>query len=319
MLNAIAPGDLEAFIAVAESGGFRRAADRLGLSQSSVTLRVQRLEQLLGHQLFNRTTRQVSLTEAGAQLRTRGGHAVSELTSIVRELRDQAQLKFGRVVLGASPTLASTVLPPLLGHFMSAYPGVTMRLHDDFTGSILERLVAGSIDLALVPFDGRDTDLECEHLFTDELVVAAPRSMALPANRALRFEEFSRLPFVSMPLPSAIRTTLSDLHAREQQSFRPVFEANNLNTLIALVRAGMGVSVLPAPMLDAMTDLVRIRVEGLSFIRRIGLVTVRGRALSPAAARFAAIVVQALKQPGSPGRVLASRAPTAPRSGSRQR
>jgi DNA-binding transcriptional LysR family regulator len=73
--------------------------------------------------------------------------------------------------------------------------------------------------------------------------------------------------------------------------------APTLNTLIALVRAGMGVSVLPAPMLDAMTDLVRIRVEGLSFIRRIGLVTVRGRALSPAAARFAAIVIQALKQP----------------------
>lgn len=295
MLDPIAPGDLEAFIAVAESGGFRRAATRLGMSQSSVTLRVQRLERLLGHKLFNRTTRQVSLTEAGLRLRARGGHAISELTSIVRELQDEAQLKFGRVVMGASPTLASTVLPALLGRFMTTHPGVTMQLHDDFTGSILERLMAGSIDMALVPFDGRDHDLQCEHLFTDELVVAAPRSMALPANRALRFAEFARLPFVSMPLPSAIRTTLSDLYARERQSFRPVFEANNLNTLIALVRAGMGVSVLPEPLLEAMTDLVRIRVEGLSFVRRIGLVTVRGRALSPAAASFAAIVIQALK------------------------
>jgi len=297
MLDPIAPGDLEAFIAVAESGGFRRAADRLGLSQSSVTLRVQRLEQLLGHKLFNRTTRQVSLTEAGVQLRTRGGHAVSELTSIVRELRDQAQLKFGRVVLGASPTLASTVLPAILGRFMTAYPGVTMRLHDDFTGSILERLVAGSIDMAIVPFDGRDNDLECEHLFTDELVVAAPRSMALPAKRALRFEEFARLPFVSMPLPSAIRTTLSDLYAREQQSFRPVFEANNLNTLIGLVRAGMGVTVLPEPMLATMSDLVRIQVDGLTFTRQIGLITVRGRALSPAANSFAAMIKHELKKP----------------------
>jgi len=299
MLDPIAPGDLEAFVAVADAGGFRRAAAALGLSQPSITLRVQRLERLLGLELFNRTTRRVTLTEAGQRLRVRAAHAVSELSAIVRDLRDEAQLKSGRVTLGAPPTLAASVLPPVLGRFMTAHPGVRMQLHDDFTGAILARLTAGSVDLAIVPFDGRNEDLACEPLFTDELVVAAPRSMALPANRALAFAEFSRLPLVTMPLPSAIRTTLSERFARAGQVFQPVFEANNMHTLIGLVRAGIGVSVLPEPMLDAQSELVRIHVEGLRFERRIGLVTVRGRALSPAAATFAALVRQELKRPGS--------------------
>ena len=298
MLDPIAPGDLEAFVAVADSGGFRRAAAELGLSQPSITLRVQRLERLLGLELFNRTTRRVTLTEAGQRLRVRAGHAVSELSSIVRDLRDEAQLKSGRVTLGAPPTLASSVLPGVLGRFMTLHPGVRMQLYDDFTGAILARLVAGSVDLAIVPFDGRNDDLACEHLFTDELVVVAPRRMALPANRALAFAEFGRLPMVTMPLPSAIRTTLSERFARAGQVFQPVFEANNMHTLIGLVRAGIGVSVLPEPMLEAQSELVRIRVEGLRFERRIGLVTVRGRALSPAAATFAALVRQELKRPG---------------------
>jgi DNA-binding transcriptional LysR family regulator len=298
MLDPIAPGDLEAFVTVADAGGFRHAAVRLGLSQPSITLRVQRLERVLGLKLFNRTTRRVTLTEAGLGLRARAAHAVTELTAIVRDLREEAQLKAGRVALGAPPTLAASVLPAVLGRFMTAHPGVRMQLHDDFTGAILARLAAGSVDLAIVPFDEGDDDLTCEYLFTDELVIAAPRSMALPANRPLAFAEFARLPFVTMPLPSAIRSTLSERFARAGQEFRPVFEANNMHTLVGLVRAGIGLTVLPEPMLDAQGDLVRIRVEGLRFERRIGLVSVRGRAMSAAAAAFAALARQELRRPG---------------------
>src|SRR5690606_21191519 len=136
----IGPDELETFIAVSELGSFRRAAEKLGVSQPSVTSRVQRLENVLGVKLLNRTTRRVTTTEAGERLRLRAEHTVTELRSLVQEFRDEATLRRGRVAIAAASSLAASVLPPIIRHFTQANPGVTVTLIDEFVGPVLQHV-----------------------------------------------------------------------------------------------------------------------------------------------------------------------------------
>src|SRR5882672_10285999 len=103
----IETADLQSVLAVADLGSFRAAAASLGCSQPAITARIQRVEAILGLRLFHRTTRRVTITEAGERLRVRAERTVSELQAIVQEFNDEAQLKRGRVVLGATSTVAA--------------------------------------------------------------------------------------------------------------------------------------------------------------------------------------------------------------------
>jgi DNA-binding transcriptional LysR family regulator len=288
--NPIGSADLEVFFAVAEAGSFRRAAVMLEMSQPAVTLRVQKLEDSLGLRLFDRTTRRVSLTDAGLRLQSRSRDAMRDLRQLWLDLRDEAELKVGRVVLGAAPTVAASLLPPIIARFMSRHPGVRISLYDDFVGLVLQRLSSGAVDLAVVPDEGVPEGFDCEVLFTEEMAIVAPRAWALPARRALSFDEFAARPFVSMPEPSAIRTTLARAFEAAGHPFAPVFEANNLRTLVGLAREGIGMSVLPQAMLGSEPELVPIRVQGLVIQRRIALVTRATHSLTPAAKACCAMI-----------------------------
>lgn len=293
--NPIGSADLEVFFAVAEAGSFRRAAAVLEMSQPAVTLRVQKLEDSLGLRLFDRTTRRVTLTQAGVRVQARARDAMRDLRQLWHDLRDEAELKVGRVVLGAAPTVAASLLPPIISRFMSRHPGVRMSLYDDFVGLILQRLSSGAVDLAVVPDEGVPETFKRELLFTEDMAIVAPRAWALPARRSLSFDEFAARPFVSMPEPSAIRTTLARTFEAAGHRFSPVFEANNLRTLVGLAREGIGMSVLPQAMLNSEPELVQIRVQGLVIQRRIALVMRSDTSLTPAARACAAMIRRDMK------------------------
>lgn len=296
--SAITLEDLEAFLAVAQAGSFRQAAARLRTSQPTVTNRIQRLENGLGLKLFSRTTRRVSLTEAGARMLPRAERSIADIGRLVADARDEADLKRGRVGVGASPTVAASLLVPLLKKFMDGYPHVEVRLRDGFRAPLLESLASGDIDLAMVPLDGRTADFHCEPLFVENLRFVAPRSMSLATNRTYRFAEICDFPFVSMPEPSAIRSTIAEAFAVEGRSFRPLIEANSLVTLLGLIEAGVGLSLLPELLIPErlLAGMDVIEVTDMQRKRQISLVTMRGRSLPPAAAAFAKVLRTTFKK-----------------------
>lgn len=291
-VSGINVDELEAFIAVAQAGSFRQAAERLSTSQPTITNRIQKLEERLGLKLFSRTTRRVALTEAGSRIVPRAERAMLDLARMVADAREEADLKRGRVVVGASPTVAAALLVPLLREFMTKYPDVEVRLSDDFRAPLLERLNNGRLDLAILPLAERTTDFTCEMLFVEDLRFVAPRSFSLAINRSYRFAEICHHPFVTMPDPSAIRSTLAEAFALQGKTFRPVIEANSLITLLGLVESGVGLSLLPDTLIPErlLANMDLLHVTDMERKRQISLVTARNRALPAAAAAFAKMV-----------------------------
>ncbi|MDP3139199.1 MAG: LysR family transcriptional regulator [Burkholderiaceae bacterium] len=295
----IGPGDLRAFLGVARAQSFRRSALLLGISQPALTARIQRLEHAVGLRLFDRTSRRVALTEAGARLMQRAEHTIEELESIVQDLRNEADLKQGHVAFGASPSIAGMMLPPIIQKFMASHPGVRVSMADELGTPILERIALGKLEFGLIPTPAHANEFDVRPLFTDEMVIIAPKAMPIPANTAVRFQDLMDLPFVTMSRPSSIWRMLSEAFQVHGKVYKPVFEANSAGTLLGFVESGIGMTVLPSIMLEQhkLNLSFRVQVSDMNFRREVSFVTMRGRALSPAAAALAAMMKADLRQP----------------------
>jgi DNA-binding transcriptional LysR family regulator len=289
-------GDLEAVLAVAETGSFRAAAELLHLTQPSVSARVQHAEDVLGVKLFSRTTRKVTITEHGKRLCTRADYAISELRSILKEFKDEAQLKRGRVVLGATPTIAATVVPEVIKRFNRRWPGVEIVLRDDFFGRALERLSDGEVDFAVVPYQKADSRFHFEPLYRDELLLAAAVGHPLLKGQSISLSSVSKYPLLTMPQQSAMWGWVSEAFAAEGLEFKPAFQTQHMMSLIAMIKAGFGVGFLPRliiPMLN-METIGTVRVGRSGLYRDICLATDRNRAIQPATEALMAAFREAL-------------------------
>ena len=134
-----------------ETGSFRKASERLHLSQPAVTLHVKQIEQAVGVPLIDRTTRRMTVTPAGNRLRARAEQAVAELSSIVLELRDEAALRRGRISIGCVPTVAAHSLSKALVRFERDYPAITIKVHDVVAEQIFNRLLEAQVDIGIGP------------------------------------------------------------------------------------------------------------------------------------------------------------------------
>jgi DNA-binding transcriptional LysR family regulator len=293
----LSPGDLEAFLNVAKGGSFRAAAISLGLSQPAVSARVQHLEAVLGVRLFHRTTRRVAITEAGERLRQRVDGMVDGLRELVREFRDEAHLRRGRLTLGASPSVAASFLPDAIGVFCARWPLVEFMLHDDFFGRVLDRLTRGEVDMAVLPFAPEQDGLRFEPLMTDDYVVALASSHPLAATESLTIEQVAALPLISLPPQSATWMTLRRHFESAGLDFRPIVLTRNALTALAMVRAGLGVALVTQLLLTAMNmaGLVTRPISGMTLTRQIGIVTDAARSPSPAVCAMSALLHEMLR------------------------
>jgi DNA-binding transcriptional LysR family regulator len=293
-MNNLSLQKLATFIAVAESGGFRRAAERLYKSQSAVSADIRQLETALGVALFHRTTRRVTLTREGERLLTRAKQALADLQSIVGELRDEVALQRGRVTVATSPTISTTRLPRVIADFSQAYPGIQIHVVEDFSTVVLDRVRNDEVDLAIGPRIDGARDFQFEPIMEDPFIALLPQN-AMAAEfdgNAISLSDLARLPLICMPRASALRMTL-ELAFREQGLvLSPAFEVAHHLTLIAMVEAGLGATVLPAISLlpshwRQQGSARAVRIVEPDLARTITITTRRGQVLAPAAERFA--------------------------------
>lgn len=288
----LSPADIEAFLALAETGSFSQTGRALGLSQPAVSARISHLEQTLGVPLFHRTTRRVTITSAGERLRVRLDRAMTELHGLVEELQDEAHLRRGRLVVGASPTVAAGLVAEAISRFHAAHPDVEVVLQDDFYGHVLDRVAQGEVDLAVIPYEPEDSGFDFELLLTDRFLLAVPQAHRLAGRAELELAEVAEEPLITMPPESAAWTTVKRAFEAAGLTFRPAMQTRNSLTVLTLVRAGYGVALvtdlltrtLPVP------GVALVRVSGVDLSRRVGIVTPRRRAFSPAAVAFCAVL-----------------------------
>lgn len=288
LIDTLSPGDLEVFVAVAQLGSFRAASQHLGLSQPAVTQRIQRLESQVGLRLFNRSTRRVELTDVGLKFKPRAERLVNELDRTLRDLRDQAQVRAGRVNFGVSQSMmAPYAMPAVMMDYMREFPGVRLNLVDIAWNDVLSQLTDGRIDLAFVSQEGLSPSLHCETLFTEEIVPVASRNLFPARRKQLTPEEFARLPVLGVAANSAFNSRMRALHESVGSRFAPVQLATRLSSVIGMMQVGLGVALLPRHLLPTLGDVVELSVQGWRFERAVAMVRDGRRALSPAAERFA--------------------------------
>lgn len=283
--------DIDIFLTLAETLSFRQAAERMHLSQPAVTAVIARIEAALEVKLFDRTTRQVRLTGPGQVFVEQARRLRHTAQDAVRAVREVASLQAGQVAMAAMPSLAATVVPRAYARFAQAHPGIRLKLLDTLSGPAFDMVRAGQVDFALTAANPAYPDLDYLPLASDGFVLLLPKSHALArSTQPLRWPDVATLPHISMPLPSSVRQYADAALLEHRIQFSPQFELEHLASIKALVAAGLGVAALPelAANVGPDTGIVRRRLVAPDLKRPIGLVSLRGRSLSPAASEMVA-------------------------------
>ena len=289
----LSPSDLEAFLAVAESGSFSKSAATLGLSQPAVSARIKHLEEVLGVPLFHRTSRRVAISESGERLRVRLERTMGELRTLMKEFDAEASLRRGRVKIGASPSIASSFLPEAIARFNKRWPDVEITLQDDFYGRDLDRLGKGEVDFAVIPFDQPTTEqFKFELLLRDYFSPIVPSGHKLAKKKSVTLADLVKEPLVTVPPEAATWATLKRAFVNAGLEFHPRFQTQSALSVVAMVRAGLGVGfVTQLGAAQVMTSgVISLILADLEIRRDVGIVTVPGRSLPPAAATFCRIL-----------------------------
>ena len=183
---------MEAFLAVAETESFTRAAERIHVTQSAISVLIRELEQQLQVRLFDRNTRSVNLTEAGRAFFPFVEKSLAELETAIRSTRELREKKRGRLIVAGPPLIASTLLPGVIGDFQKVYPGVTVILRDMLADDIALRVRTGEVDLGIGTFHLSDPGLLITVKATDRLVIMCPRKHPLAVKRKVRWIDLDR-------------------------------------------------------------------------------------------------------------------------------
>lgn len=261
--------ELETFIAVAELGSFSLAAQRLHLTQPSVTGRVQRLESALGTALLLRTTRKVETTAAGAALQVEAVQALAGLRKLVAGFRAQAQQGRHRVVLAATPMLAALTLPPLLRDYSRRYTDVQVVLRDLRYPEVLAALDAGTADVALLSYEGHDPRYTALPLASQKMVVLAPASHPLAQFKSIKVEQLAPHALLVIEYYATAHQRIAQALQQRGLSLCPCTPVENLNTALGLLDAEMGAALLPMSIARRSRNSAHaiIEIEDLELIR----------------------------------------------------
>jgi LysR family hydrogen peroxide-inducible transcriptional activator len=237
---------LRYFVAVAETSSFTRAAEREGVTQPTLSEQIMRLESSdkgIGQRLFDRLGRKVVLTDAGQVLLAHAQTILATVSEAERAVRDSGE--GGRLRIGAIPTIAPFLLPSSIVRFRKNHPAVQLQLKEDLTDRLLADLLAGELDVGLMALPIRDDRLHVEKLFTEPLVVALPAQHRLATKAEVKLADISEEPFILLDDVHCFGDQVLSFCHRGGLEPRVVCRGEQIVTLLAMVAAGQGVSVVP--------------------------------------------------------------------------
>jgi LysR family transcriptional regulator, carnitine catabolism transcriptional activator len=303
---------LRVFVAVARLGNFTRAAERLHLSQPSMSLHIRQLEQDLGVRLFDRSTRSVALTRAGDDFLPTAERLLDDVQSAVASVADLAARRRGRVAVAVLPSVAAELLPRAIAALHVRHPAITVSLRDDVAEQIPARVRSGEVDFGLGAIDSIDADIAGSPLVSDELIAVFPPSHSLAhGGEAVRttssakttWRALAKYPFVAMSRDSSVRRLTEQAFAHNGLVLEPAFEARYMSTAVGIIAHGLGVGTLPSSAVSMAqhAGLAHAEIRGPVMKRQIGIMTRRGRSLSPAAEALVAALKSAAAKAGRVG------------------
>ncbi|NMH96293.1 LysR family transcriptional regulator [Pseudonocardia acidicola] len=279
---------LEHVLAVARHGTFTAAAAALPMAQSALSTSVRNLEAELGVALFERTTRRVELTAAGRVFLPAAGRLVADAGAAREAVAAMAGLSSGRVAIGTLEMLTSVDLPARLAAFRRAHPGIELSVLGLATyPELLERLLAGELDLSFLPLDGAPpVGVSVLAEWRENLVLVAAEDHPLARFDTVRLADLDGATFVDFGASTTLHGAVQRLVAASGIRRRIAGQVSQRSMLLDLVRAGLGVSVVPRPVAER-SGLAIVAIVNPVPYWTIVLATRTPRPVNPAAAALA--------------------------------
>lgn len=290
---------LRAFVAVAGEGGMTRAASRLHLTPSALSMLIRGLEAELGVRLFDRTGRRVELTAAGRELLPALEEALGCLEEALLRARASGEAGATRLTVATSPLLAAEFLPRVIAHFQAEYPGIRVALADMGVDAVAAAVRDARAELGICTADADMPGLAAVPLYQDRLLLACPESHTLAARRSVRWREIVGEPLVMLRRGTGQRALVEATLKALGERVEPAHEVSNVGTAIGMVEAGLGLAVLPAFALESppARGVTGVPLTEPVVHRDIVALSAQGRTLSVAGETFLAHVRRALGNP----------------------
>jgi DNA-binding transcriptional LysR family regulator len=287
---------LQTFMLVAELKSFKAAAAETRRSQSAVSMQIKQLEQQIGLTLFKRTTRDVRLTPEGAQLLVSTQRGLQEVAFGLRQIQETAEVGRGRVLLGCSPSIGATYLPGILADFQREYPGIQVLLSEERSVDLVESIREGRIDFCLAVAINAP-DLDVEPVLADQLYALVPNGMAAGYERTISLRELAKLPLLHFHAVSMMAQISENAARAHGITLNIRFRCIQAQTLVAMAEAGLGAAIMRQSLAETAhsPSTRKLLIVEPTMTEHFSLIRVKGRKLSPAAARLSELIRERMR------------------------
>ncbi|RAU47452.1 MULTISPECIES: LysR family transcriptional regulator [unclassified Pseudomonas] len=277
--------DLVAFRGVVEQGSFRRAADSIGITQSALSRRVEKLESALGVKLFERTTRKVSLTNVGRAFLPQVERLLDDLDLALLSVGEGAALRTGTLTIACVPSAAYYFMPHAIRSFNAQYPKIKLKLIDASANEVSAAVTSGEADLG-VSFTGNlAPEVEFDLLMEERYVIACRNDHPLAGRTSVTWAEAYQHDYITLDRSSGNRLVMDRALPGLRAAKESICEARHVTTVLGLVEAGLGVAAVPSIAMPVSPHpiLASVALTEPEVVRQMGLLKRRGRTLTPAA------------------------------------
>lgn len=288
----LTPRQLEILVAIGDTLSLTAAAERLGVSQPSVSETLRRVEGELGCRLVDRTTRQLALTYEGQHVVASAREAMRSLAGTFEAIARRGDSVHGRLSVAALPSAVCTLLPPALRAFRDRYPGIAVAVRDALQDRAMAMLQDGSVDLVIAGRPDGQGAFVFEEIASDRLMLVVSRRHALSGRGSVAWSELAPFDFIAMSPSSSVRrlTDAGFIHANLPAA--PAYEVDQISCAAALAAGELGVTALPTmtfAMFNA-DELAMVPLVAPVIQRSIGMAWLKDRPLSASAIKFAAVL-----------------------------
>ncbi|MDE1171253.1 MAG: hydrogen peroxide-inducible genes activator [Verrucomicrobium sp.] len=237
---------LRYFVAVADQRGFTRAARLCHITQPTLSHQIKKLEEEMGEPLFQRRRKGASLTPLGESVYRHAQEILRGVDSVRHAASSFSQGVQGRLKIGVIPTIAPYLMPDLLRRAQKRHPGLQLEMTEEPSGNLLAALRSGALDLAILSPPAPGDQVELLDLFEDEFLLALPVGHRLARTRALSLDALREAPMILMNDVHCLRGQAISFCQRSGFVPNVSIQSSQLDTVVALVEGGQGVSLVPA-------------------------------------------------------------------------
>ncbi len=286
---------IEYFCAVARTGSFTKAAEDLGVAQPTLSEQIAKLEKVLGGALFERLNRRIDLTPLGEAILGRAQALLEDAAALPEYFERVREGVRGPLRVGAIPTIFPYFLTPLLRGFTGRFPEVDLHVREGTTTELVEQMLEGMIDVAVLSLPVEGAGLVMKELFRDPLYLAVPETHPLAGEAKVQLRRVSEERLLILKDGHCLRDETLAVCDRARARFSGQFEAEQFLTIFELIRAGFGVSIVPemARGLSGGCQLIEIEPKAS---RRIGYVRLELRYLSKPLEAFTGYLKEAAEK-----------------------